>query len=220
MNCKFIYVACLLLFTDFIAQSQSIVFNNKVDTLTHTLTSSVFFQNIPAKSKARWQQRLPAHTAIINIDKQEVWWDTTENLLSVIWKDFPDKDVVTYTFTLKILDTTLHSISLGDGAFIYVDNENKTKKITTKENYISILNACQVDSLSFYDTIYYIQVGVGAKGRQREFRLHENDQMFTIEMNHSCKYQVGPYYSLEQAKSKLSFYRNYVKDAFIVKKIK
>lgn len=216
MNYKSIYVVSSLLFTVFIAQSQSIVISNKVDTLTHTLTSSIFFQNIPAKSKARWQQRLPAHTEIIQIDKQEVWWDTTESLLSVVWKDFPDKDVVTYTFTLKILDTTLRSLTLGDGAFIYVDNKNKTKKITTKENYISIRNAYQPDSLSFYDTIYYIQVGVGAKGKQKEFRLHENDQIVAIEINHSCKYQVGPYYSLEQAKSKLPFYRNYIKDAFIV----
>ncbi len=199
---------------------QSLRMHYELDTLQQTITSTIVIQHISAKNQVRWQQRLLPEVSITALDTQDILWDTSRQILTIIWKSFPPSDTLTYSFTAKFNSEMPAYFLWGEGALLFVDKENNIQKLSVQAEYIRKYVPPLTDSIKPLDSLYYIQVGVGNKNRQGDYTLYKGDKIFAIQSDKVYKYHVGPYESAEQAKSRLSFYKKHVRDAFIVKELR
>lgn len=208
---------CVFLFTFTLSYGQSIRMENKVDTIKNQITTSIFFNNIPAKNTARWQQILSPSATLLHLDTTGILWDTSHHILTLIWEKFPAKDSFSFTFTALFTPVLPETFFWGEGALLFENTNNKIDKIKTAAQTIQYKTIYQEKGEYISDSIYFIQVGIGRNNRESDYRLYRGDKIRKIKVKYIYKYQIGPFYSEEAARERLLFYKKQVPDAFIVK---
>lgn len=208
---------CVFLFTFTQSYGQSIRMETEVDTIKNQIKTSIFFNNIPAKNTARWQQILPPSATLLHLDTTGILWDTSHHTLTLIWEKFPAKDSFSFSFIALFTPVLPETIFWGEGSLLFENTNNKIDKIKTAAQTIQYKTIYQENAEYISDSIYFIQVGIGSNNRESDYRLHRGDKIRKIKVKNIYKYQIGPFYSEEATRDRLLFYKKQVPDAFIVK---
>ena len=220
MNYKQLIVTFLILSIKISGFGQTVSMKTTLDTVQKTISTTLVFQQLSAMKEVRWQQRLLPDVTIRVVDNSSVVCDTSNQLLTLIWKSFPPSDTVLYSFTVNFNSEIPTPFSWGEGSVLYVDKNNILRKLRTNPQVIEKNPLPVNDSLTRIDSVYYIQVGVGSKNRHANYSLYQGDKIYMVKADNLYKYQVGPYETPEIAKKRLPFYKKHCKDAFIVKSLR
>lgn len=208
---------CIFLFTFTLSYGQSIRMETEVDTIKNQITTSIFFNNIPTKNTARWQQILHPSSTLLHLDTTGILWDTSHHTLTIIWEKFPSKDSFSFSFTALFTPVLPETISWGEGALLFENTNNKIAKIKTAAQTIHYKAIYQENGEYISDSIYFIQVGVGRNNHESDYKLQSGDKIQKTKIENQYKYHIGPFYSEAAARERLLFYKKQVPDAFIVK---
>lgn len=214
---RFFLSICVFLLTYILSYGQSIRMETEVDTIKNQITTNIFFNNIHAKSSARWQQLLHPSSTIFSIDTLGILWDTSHNTLTLIWEKFPEEDSFSFSFIALFSPILPETFTWGEGVLLFENTNNQIVKIKTTAQTINYKTIEDKKEKIILDSIYFIQVSAGRDNRESDFKLHSGDKIRKIKAENRYKYQIGPFNNEETARERLLFYKKQVPDAFIVK---
>ena len=200
--------------------SQDIFIQTNIDTTRKEIYTEVILSQIPINGKWRYQQRLPQQTTIVNSQLHGLLTDTSNHCFTVIGPNFNNIDTFKFNFITQYAPE-LEEILWGEVAFLYENTNKKIEKITKIPQLISlcsnnVYNNCKVENA------YFVQISASINQQfiatlAKEVNLQDGDVILETKKGNFYCYKVGYFSTENEAKTKLRYYRKYVKDAFITR---
>lgn len=198
---------------------QKIIVSASADTLRNRVKTVVSLIDIPQHGRARFQQRLPIAAKLVSPPLESVSWDTAHNVFTMTTVDYPHIDTLSFQFVCE-MNPIPDTMIWGEAAFMFEDENKSVQKINTPaKKYIvrgKITDPNVLQKGMFYIQIIATKTPNKISDLSKRVHLQSGSEMIEYKTDIYYKYLIGHFSTKEAALKKLSYYRQYSKNAFIV----
>lgn len=219
MKSKQILCIFSFLIISIFSYGQKVINFAKIDTVKQEVTTYVSLIDIPQGGRARYQQRLLSQAKLVAPPLGFLLWDTNNNIFTIVTANYPKVDTLSFQFVCKI-NSLNHEITWGESAFMYEDKDKQVQKINIPAKIYSARSEVK-DSVVLQKRMFYIQVSASKTQQKisdlsKQVRLQGEHKIIERKTEKYYTYLVGNFPTREAASEKLTYYQQYISDAFIV----
>ena len=218
---KLRYFVCIFFFCSiFSVNGQKVITSAFIDTLKSEVTTFVSLIGIPHGGRARFQQRLPVQAKLIAPPFRFLLWDTNNHIFTILTSNYPSMDTLSFQFVCK-MNPLPERITWGESAFMYEDANRQVQKIKIPAKTYST-QAETRDTALLQKGMFYIQISASKNPQKiselsKQLHLQNEHKIIEQKTEKYYTYLIGSFPTRESASEKLNYYRQYIRDAFVVK---
>ena len=200
--------------------AQELKITVKTDTTSNEITTYISLINIPDGKRVRFQQRLLPNAKLVKLPTEFLLWDTANSVLTLITANYPPVDTLNFAFVCRS-ETLPDVIFWGEAALMYENKKGEVKKITSAAKNYFVRQPTIPETYNLTKGMYYIQVSASKTVQNsldvaKLVHLQNEHSILDEKTDKYYKYYVGQFATKEQAIKQLSYYKQYVSDAFVV----
>ena len=206
--------------------AQQVTTSVKRDIVANKVQISTHLKDIPVDGRIRFQQVLPNNATIAETHFENFLWDTSHSMLTILSENCQPIEDKCFNYTLSFT-ADINSLSMGPSAVMYEQKDGQVNKITTAAHTFYLNNSdChivvgQTDTVQVVDKQgYYLQISASTARQSinalsKQVHLQNGDIIVEQKSGKYYRYRIGVFATQEQLAEKLTYYRQYVPDAFV-----